>query len=80
MKSLTINPAKCIGCSTCALICSATWHKEFNPTMAYVQIKKNDRSGVFTISFSSECKQCMLCGKECPSGAIAVAITEGGEG
>ena len=72
MKYLVINPSLCLGCSACSLICSATWHKEFNPQKAYIQIKKHDRSGNFELNFSSECKQCTKCGIECPSGAIAV--------
>lgn len=72
MKYLTINPSLCLGCTACALICSATWQGEFNPQKAYVQIKKQDRIGAFKIIFSSECKQCKKCGIECPSGALAV--------
>ena len=78
MRHLCINPRKCIGCSACALICSATWQGEFNMDKAFVKVAIHDRSGLYEITFSSQCKQCLKCAAECPSGALS--LVEGGEG
>lgn len=80
MKYLAVNPQLCVGCSSCSLICSITWQGEFNPNKAYIRVKKHDLSGLFEISFSSECKHCKKCGMECPAGALSVVEVEDEKG
>ncbi len=46
-KQMIIVPGKCIGCSTCALTCSFTYHGQFNPNKAHITIIKNDFEGIF---------------------------------
>lgn len=78
-KALAVNPNRCIGCSTCALTCSITYHNEFNLSKAHISIKKQDFEGVFQISFASTCKGCKECAKVCPSDALSIVeIDEGG--
>lgn len=71
-RQMIIIPGKCIGCSTCALTCSFTYHGQFNPGKSYISIRKHDFDGVFEITFSSRCKSCKKCAQSCPSGALGI--------
>jgi carbon-monoxide dehydrogenase iron sulfur subunit len=67
---LLLNPAKCTGCSTCALTCSLIHHGTFNPDKSNIRITKYDFEGLFMISFLSTCNNCRQCAQVCPSGAL----------
>lgn len=71
-KEMVITPKKCIGCTTCALTCSITYHDEFDLTKAHVTIKKHDLNGQFDITFSSTCRSCYKCAEVCPAGCLRV--------
>lgn len=82
-KALAVTPGKCIGCSTCSLTCSITYHNEFNLTKAHISVIKDDFAGVFHLSFASTCKGCKECARVCPTGALRLVETvetnEGGK-
>ncbi|HPL64502.1 MAG: 4Fe-4S binding protein [Syntrophales bacterium] len=65
------NADKCAGCMTCALACSFTFHKVFNPRRAYIRISSDEERGCFRISISGECRACKVCAEACPFGAIS---------
>ncbi|RJP71251.1 MAG: hypothetical protein C4532_07995 [Candidatus Abyssobacteria bacterium SURF_17] len=66
---LLIDLDKCTGCLNCQLICSFTYHDEFNPALARIEIVRNldDSKG---LSFSDECIQCSICADYCVYGAL----------
>lgn len=74
-KEIVVNAPKCIGCSTCALTCSITYHDEFRLQNAHIRINKNDFSGIFEICFASTCLGCKKCAEACPTGALKVVQT-----
>ncbi|HEX3031634.1 MAG TPA: 4Fe-4S dicluster domain-containing protein [Bacillota bacterium] len=79
-RELVIKPGLCIGCTTCSLTCSITWGEDFDVNRSYVKVGKDDKHGLFTIAFSSECRNCKKCGETCPSGALRVVELEDKEG
>lgn len=79
-KEIVVRPWLCTGCSYCALTCSIVNADEFNPEKSFVKIKKDDFAGLFTISFSSACRKCRQCAKECPSGALSEIEVPGPSG
>lgn len=78
MQLLVLNPHKCIGCSTCSLVCSIINLGEYSVERAYVKLLRDDRQGRFFLAFSNQCKLCMQCAKNCPEGAIS-SVEEGGK-
>lgn len=75
-QEIVINPRKCIGCASCSLTCSITWTDQFSPEIGFIKIKKHDLTGVYEISFSSECRLCKRCAQVCPAGALRVVEVE----
>ena len=74
VKLIAITPKKCIGCTNCALTCSITYNDSFDLSKAHVSIKKQDIKGIFKITFSSTCKNCLKCTEVCPTGALKTVV------
>ncbi|MDF2545339.1 MAG: 4Fe-4S ferredoxin iron-sulfur binding protein [Anaerosolibacter sp.] len=72
-KELIIHPSKCIGCSSCVLTCSITYHNEFSKSKSHISIQKNDFEGIFQICFKSTCLKCCKCGEVCPTDCLRVS-------
>lgn len=69
-KIILINEEKCTGCLICQMRCSFIYHKEFNPTKAYIQI---DLTEIFPIiQFLDGCSKCGQCVDSCLYGALEI--------
>ena len=67
------EPAKCVGCLRCALMCSFRFEKAFNPGYAKIKIVSADRAtppGQSQISFTDDCDGCGICVITCSYGAL----------
>ncbi len=67
---ILIDLDRCTGCLNCQLICSFTYHEEFNPALARIEIGRglNDEKSA---SFTDECVQCSICADYCVYGALS---------
>ena len=64
-KRLFVNPgSRCIGCLECVRACSMLFTKTSDPTLAFIQVRKDKDYK------PSVCIQCGKCAKVCPEGAI----------
>jgi NAD-dependent dihydropyrimidine dehydrogenase PreA subunit len=65
--NIRVNPAECVECIACQLICSLTYAGSFNPEKAYIVINTPSDE----IHFTEECRVgCSLCTRYCDTGAI----------
>jgi len=66
---LLVDPAVCSGCRACELACSFAHEGVFDPTVARIQIRKEEALG---LDFPVACRQCGVasCVKACPTGAL----------
>lgn len=71
-RLMVVNPTRCIGCSTCALTCSISYHDVFDLHKSHIRINRNDFKGLFEICFASTCLGCKKCASACPTGALGV--------
>ena len=67
---ILIDLDRCTGCLNCQLICSFTYHEEFNPALARIEIGRglNDEKSA---GFTDECIQCSICADYCVYGALS---------
>lgn len=81
-RRIYISEEKCIGCTLCALTCSMTFQKTFNPAQSYINIKKDDINGLTHITISPLCLNCGQCAAICPTNCLTfkddTASLEGG--
>ena len=67
IKYLAAKDEKCVGCMTCASVCSRLYFKEDNPAKSRIQV--NDLSkGAFHLVVCDQ--ECMACVAACPTGAM----------
>ncbi|MFW9952622.1 MAG: 4Fe-4S dicluster domain-containing protein [Candidatus Thorarchaeota archaeon] len=74
-SKITVYPEKCTSCRMCQLICSFTYHQEFNIGKSNIMII-NEYDLTPVIQFLNTCSKCALCVKNCLYGALNL---EGGD-
>ena len=66
-ENISVDAERCTGCLNCQLICSLTYTKSFNPSLARIRIDTDSKE----IAFTEDClKGCHLCTRYCVYGAI----------
>lgn len=76
-KQMTINSDNCTGCLLCGLACSVIKHRLFNPTMAYIQVKRDLHKGPFerySVEFTDACDNCGFCVDFCAYEALTGSL------
>lgn len=68
IKYLAMNDAKCVGCMTCASVCSKLYFKEDNPAKSCIQVNEAAANAFHLVACDQEC---MACVRECPTRAIS---------
>lgn len=66
---LTINPAKCVACKTCEIVCSLVKSDECNPKNARIRVVEFEDEGLFSPMICFQCKEAW-CALACPAFAI----------
>lgn len=70
-RVIDIDAANCVGCGLCMMACSWVKQKQFNPTLAFVDIQRDDqREGDFDAQFTELCDACGFCAHWCYYDAI----------
>jgi len=72
IKYLKTNDEKCVGCMTCASVCSRLYEKEDNPAKSRIQVNGLGAGAFHLVACDQECRKCVA---ECPTQAITVART-----
>lgn len=72
IKYLRTNDEKCVGCMTCAAVCSKLYFKEENPAKSDIQVQDQGGGKFHLVACDQECRKCVA---ECPTQAIKVAKT-----
>ena len=70
IKYLKTNDEKCVGCMTCASVCSKLYAKEDNPARSRIQVLDKGNNAFHLIACDQECRKCA---DECPTQAITVS-------
>jgi len=68
IKHLATKDEKCVGCMTCASVCSRLYFKEDNPAKSCIQVNDMSRGAFHLVVCDQEC---MACVRECPARAIS---------
>jgi anaerobic carbon-monoxide dehydrogenase iron sulfur subunit len=68
IKYLATKDEKCVGCMTCASVCSRLYFKEDNPAKSRIQVNDLSRGAFHLVACDQEC---MACVRECPTKAIS---------
>ena len=68
-KLIRIDPAQCVGCRTCEMVCSLVHYDEVNPARSRIKVIKWEAQGHF---IPTNCRHCedAPCMAVCPAGAI----------
>ena len=86
IKYLKTDDSKCVGCMTCAAVCSTMYFKEDNPAKSSIQVNPVSAplavagqsasampgAAFHLVACDQECRKCVA---ECPTQAISVAKT-----
>ena len=71
---IDVTEEKCAGCLRCALACSDTYTKAFNPAAARIKVVMSGPD--CRVDFTEECVRCGRCADECFYGALLKTKTE----
>jgi len=70
IKYLAAKDEKCVGCLTCAAVCSKLYFKEDNPAKSSIQVHEVSNGAYHLLVCDQECAACV---RECPTMAITRA-------
>ncbi len=72
VRSIVVDPDKCVRCYRCQVDCSFAKQKAFNPEEAYVKIDWDSVQEGPHISFTPECDGCGVCVSACVYGCLTL--------
>lgn len=72
IKYLKSIDEKCVGCMTCASVCSKLYAKDDNPAKSRIVVNEVGANSFHLVACDQECRRCVA---ECPTQAITVAKT-----
>ena len=71
---IAVHTESCTGCWRCELACSYTFHKSFNPSLAWIKVAFSGQD--VEINFTEECLACGACADNCLYGALEKSLRE----
>jgi Fe-S-cluster-containing hydrogenase component 2 len=72
IKYLKSIDEKCVGCMTCASVCSKLYAKDDNPAKSRIVVNEVGANSFHLVACDQECRKCVA---ECPTQAISIAKT-----
>jgi Fe-S-cluster-containing hydrogenase component 2 len=73
--NIRFTPEKCTGCRTCQLICSFTYHHQFNPDLSHIRIRHPYGRNP-SLNILESCKRYGLCVEHCIYEALEIVEDE----